>query len=165
MLQKHRFIYKAVTEAVDAFGERHHLQARSHFAPLVGYKGPNGHIQFSGMLNFTTYNPANPKRMSVDQLAILLYELDYEDREHILSSIVNEFGFNLSSAPKAESKEFNLVHILRMSLGIDGVHGDLAKTLKEALEDGELSVEEKERIKRATYKVRKAIRALEEALG
>ena len=164
MIAKHRFIYRAVTEAIEDFGDRHHLQARAHFAPLLGYRGPNGHVQVSGMLNHTTYNPTNPKRMSVDQLAVLLYELDYEGREHVLEAIVNEYGYNLCRAPEADETEADAMFVLHATLGIDGVHGDLARTLADALEDGEIDEEESERIRKATFALRKAIRALEEAL-
>ena len=163
-LPKHRFIYKAVSDAIEAFGNRHHLQARAHFAPMLGYRGPNGHVQVSGMLNFTTYNPSNPKRMSVDQLAVVLYEIDDADRELLLESIVDEFGFNLCRAPAAESKELDAMFVLKTTLGIDGMHGDLAKSIAEALDDGEIDEEEKERIKEATFALRKAVRNLEEAL-
>ncbi|WP_201353843.1 phage regulatory CII family protein [Hydrogenimonas urashimensis] len=164
MIQKHRFIYKAVAEAVEGFGNRHHLQARAHFAPLLGYRGPNGHIQVSSMLNCTTYNPANPKRMSVDQLAVLLYELDEEGREDVLSAILDEYGYNLCKAPDAPQTEADTIHVLQMTLGIDSVHGDLAKTLFEALEDGTIDEDESEAIRKATFNLRKAIRELEEML-
>ncbi|RLE41464.1 hypothetical protein DRJ16_06265, partial [Candidatus Woesearchaeota archaeon] len=140
------------------------LQARAHFAPLLGYRGPNGHVQVSGMLNHTTYNPTNPKRMSVDQLAVLLYEIDDIDRERLLEAIVDEFGYNLCRAPEASLGDIALANVLRMTLGIDGSHGDLARTIADALEDGEIDDNEKDRIRRATFQLRKAVRELEEAL-
>ena len=164
MLPKHKFIYKAVAEAIDDFGDRHYITGRAHFAPLIGFRGKNGHIQLSSMLNTTSYNPANPKRMGVDHLAVILEELDDEGREHILEAIVGEYGFNLCKAPEAKNEPTDETRVLLMALGIESVHGSLAETLTEALEDGEIDDEERERIVKATFALRKAVRELEEAL-
>ena len=164
MLPKHKFIYKAVAEAIDDYGRRHYLTGRAHFAPIAGFHGRNGNIQLSSMLNTTSYNPANPKRLSVDHLAAIVEELDDEGREHVLDAIVGEYGFNLCKAPEAKTEPTDETHVLLMALGIESVHGNLAETLTEALEDGEIDDEERERIAKATFALRKAVRELEEAL-
>ncbi len=164
MLPKHKFIYRAVAEAIDGFGERHYITGRAHFAPIAGYRGKNGHIQISTMLNSSGYNPANPKRMSVDQLAEILEGLDDEGREHVLEAIVNEYGFNLCKSPEVQRKPEDAMRVMYMALGIESVHGNLAETLVDALEDGEIDEEERERITKATFALRKAVRELEEAL-
>ena len=163
-LQKQRFIYKAVAEAIDAFGERHHLQARAHFAPILGFRGPNGHVQVSSMLNTTSYNPANPKRMSVDQLATLLHELDEPDRRFVLEKFAEEYGYNICKAPEAKREPVGAFELFKMVLEIDGAHGSFARTLKDAVEDGVVDDEEREAIREATFMLRKMVRKLEESL-
>ena len=93
-LPKNPTIYKLIERAISSFGERHHLTARQHFAPMLGYRGDNAAIMLSTALNYTTYNPASPKPISIDQLYTLLYELG-EDRNVILDGLANEFDLVL----------------------------------------------------------------------
>ena len=164
MLEKNKLIYKTVHEAIERFGERHNLYARGHFAHICGYNGPNGHVQMSSMLNTTSYCPAAPKRMSVDQLMAILDELDAEDREFLLGEIAGQYGLNVCRQPSAKSETYSVERVLFATLGIDGVHGELAGTLADAVADGEIAAGEKERIRKAAAAVRKAVRELEEMM-
>ena len=94
--------YKAITEAIDAFGDRHYINARSHLAQAIGLKGSNAGIQLSNILNYKSYNPANPKPMKLGQLAVIFDELDQVDVMHILNGFGSLKG--LVTAPKQKMK-------------------------------------------------------------
>ena len=90
-MTKPTFIYKAISEAIDAFGARHQL-TRGHIADAMGLHGKNAAIQLSNILNYKTYNPKTPKPMKLRQLAIILDEIDQEDVAHILNGMGEPYG-------------------------------------------------------------------------
>ena len=137
-LSKHPHIYKAIREAIDSFGEHHHITGRQHFAPLLGFTGSNGHIQLGTYLNYTNYNPSSPHPLSVDHLAILLDELG-EERNIVLDAIVKEFDFLL--VPKTISPaKISDINLLVDMANIE--NSDVFRVVKSAMVDGEISSEE-----------------------
>ena len=97
-MTKPTYIYKAITEALKLWEDRHYINAREHLAPLLGLRGKNASIQLSNILNYKSYNPASPKAMKLSQLDVILQEIDTEDVAYILSAIGD--GFGLITVPK-----------------------------------------------------------------
>ena len=163
-LPKTRHIYSAVAKAIDSFGNRHHINARQHLAPLLGYRGEHAAIQLSNMLNSTTYNPASPKRMSVDHLNEILLETDDIAREKMLSAIVEPFGFTLQRDGLGDAKAFNVMDVFEMVVRLDRQHGDLSDAIGEALEDNSLQRSDCEKIRENIQELRRILREFESNL-
>lgn len=159
-IPKHTWFYKAVSKAITAFGNRHNITARQHFAPMLGYTGQNGDIQLGTALNCTTYNPINPKPLTIDQLSILLDELG-NDRKIILDAIAKQCDgvFNFSaSVPKSDAES-----IKDELLTIASFAGSLsAKFLEYKSNDGMIDDHEAEELERVAYETRQHLRAFEE---
>jgi len=85
-------IYKAISEAIDAWGDRNYINARSHLAQALGLRGKNAAIQLSNILNYKSYNPVSPKAMKLGQLSVIMDELDQEGVAHILNGIGDPHG-------------------------------------------------------------------------
>jgi len=159
-LPKTPTFYKLIEKAISSFGERYHLTSRQHFAPLLGYRGDNAAIQLSTALNYTTYNTASPKPISVDQLYILLHELG-EDRNIILDGLAKEFNLTLikNEEVKPTCKDINIsVDILCME------SADVFKAVKLSLADGVVDADEKAEIQMEIDQVVKAALELQNKL-
>jgi len=164
-IPKTRHIYSAVAKAIDGFGNRHHINARSHLAPLLGFRGNNAHIQLSNTLNSTTYNPASPKRLSVDHLDTLLGEVDEIAKEQILSAMVEPHGFTLQRANKCTDIDtLGVVSLLMVVLNLDKKHGKLSEALSLAVEDEIIDEREREKLRDITSEFRTLLRSLEHML-
>ena len=151
-LTKHPYIYKAIKEAMDSFGERHHITARQHFAPILGFTGPNGHIQVGSYLNYTSYNPAAPHPFSVDHLAVLLDELG-DDRQIILDAIAREF--NMVVIPKQKAK----ADVADINLLVDVANmenSDVFRVVKNSMSDGIIDEDERAAILKEIEEAQKA---------
>ena len=160
-LPKTRYIYSAVAKAIDGFGERNHINARSHLAPLLGYRGDNAHIQLSNTLNSTTYNPTSPKRLSVDHLDVLLQEVDDLAREKILSSVVEPHGFTLCRVGMSDPEPFDLLGMFSAVIKLDKQHGNMAEAIGKALEDEYIDEKESEEINNHISELRRMLREFE----
>jgi len=163
-LPKNDIFYRAATEAIEAYEDRHYL-GRKHFARLLGYRGPNAHIQLSSALNTTSYNPANPKRLSVDQLGVLLDELDEDIRRDMLEKIVNRWGFGLCANRADADKKGGVMELVTLLLDLGGHHGGLEETVRRSIEDGVIDEQEREEIRVMAYQVRKLTKMIEEMMG
>lgn len=163
MIEKNKFFYEAISEAIAAFEDRHYL-GRKHFARLLGYRGPNANIQLSSALNTTSYNPANPKRLSVDQAIVALDEMDEDIRRDALERIVNRWGLGICSS-SAESGKPEVMRIVSALLELGSHHGELEQTVREAIEDGVIDAQERKAIRKGAFALRKLARKLEEMTG
>lgn len=158
-ISKTPWLYKAIDKAINAFGHRHNITARQHFAPILGYHGDNASIQLGTALNYTTYNTATPKPLSIDQLAILLEELG-DDRKIILDAIAKSCDgiFNFSAPAKVENES-----IKDELLTIASFAGNLsAKFLEFKNNDGLIDEDEANELERVAYETRRHLRAFEE---
>ena len=162
MLIKHRFLYEALALAIDEHGNSEGFVGRQHFAALLGFGGKNPSIHLSGHLNYTTYNPATPKRINVDQLIVVLHELNEDRRRDVLEKMVNEYGYGLCKDDKKNIGDLNITAVFKIILDLDKRHGGLAEIVGESIADGHIDVEESGRIKAAAFELRKAAKALEE---
>lgn len=141
-LQKTPFFYKLINKAMDSFGEKHHLTARQYFAPLLGFNGDNASIMLASSLNYTTYNPALPKPLSVDQLKVLLDELG-EDRNIIIDGILREY--ELIAVPRVDAHS-NITNINVLTDCANIKSADVFRVVKSALSDGITTSDEKRSI-------------------
>lgn len=158
-ISKTPWFYKAIDKAINAFGSRHNITARQHFAPMIGYSGNNGTIQVGTALNYTTYIPSAPKPLSIDQLAILLDELG-PDKKFILDAIAKECDgvFNFSAPAKVENES-----IKDELLTIASFAGSLsAKFLEFKNNDGLIDENEANELENVAYETRQHLRAFEE---
>lgn len=158
-LAKNPLIYNAISEAIERYGEKHHITARQHLAPLLGYGGVNGSIQLGTALNCTTYNPATPKPISVDQLMVLIKELGRESRG-IVDLLCREaggvFSFSAECSRGCESIKDEL-------LTISALQGELAsKFLEFKLNDGVIDAYEAKRLKAIAYETRSKLLEFEQ---
>lgn len=159
-LPKHPWLYKAVSKAIASFGKRHHVTERQHFAPMIGLTGSNGDIQFSTILNYTTYNPAAPKPLSSDQLVVLLDELG-DDRKIILDAIAKQYdGVFVFSADAEDTAPESIKDELLL---ISSFAGNLsAKFLEHHNDDGMIDDAEADELMHIAYKARQRIKTFEE---
>jgi len=160
-LPKTRHIYSAVAKALDAWGDRQHINARSHLGKLLGFRGDNAGIQLSNMLNSTTYNPASPKRLSVDHLDVMLCELDDMAQAKILSALVEEYGFTLNRVGTIKAKPFDLMSMFGAILKLDKQHGTIARAIDKALDDGNIDEIETKEIREHIDDFRRMLREFE----
>lgn len=160
-LQKTRHIYKAVAKAIDAWGDRCHINARAHLGKTLGFRGENAGIQLSNTLNSSTYNPTSPKRLSIDHLDALLQEVDAPAQEKILSAIIEPYGYTLCKAGKKEPKAFDMVELFTTILKLDKHHGNISAAVGDAMEDMEIDAEESENIKELIAEFRTLLRGFE----
>jgi len=160
-LPKHPFIYKAVDDAINAFGERHNITARQHFAPLLGYRGENSSIMLGSTLNYSTYNPATPKALNIDQMMVLFRELG-EDKKIILDAIAKEcdgvFSTNTEVIADHDSVRDELLQIA-------GLAGTLSnKFLEYKHNDGVIDDLEAGELEHIAFETRKQLLAFEEMI-
>lgn len=161
MIPKTRHIYEATARAIDSWGDRNHINARGHLAPLLGYRGDNAHIQLSNTLNSTTYNPALPKRLSVDHLDLLLHEVDTTAKEKILSALVEPHGFTLCRVGMKEPKAFDMMEIFTTVINLDKHHGNISAAIGDAVEDMQIDEKESKEIKELISDFRAVLRSFE----
>ena len=151
-LPKTPLMYKLIAEAIDSFSERHNVTGRSYFAPLLSYKGQNAAIMLSTALNYTTYNPASPKPLTIDHLYVLLHELG-EDRNIILDGILKEFDMVAVKRKQTQttSADVNLlVDVANME------NADVFRVTKEALQDKKITLNEVHNILKEIEEAQKA---------
>lgn len=161
-IRKTPWFYKAIDRAINAFGARHNITARQHFAPMLGYASDNGSIQIGTALNCTTYNPINPKPLTIDQLAVLLEELG-PDRKIILDAIAKSCDGVFSS--NAEAKRSGSESLKDELLTIAGFAGTLSsKFLEYKHNDGVIDEDEANDLERIAYETRQHIIAFEEMI-
>jgi len=159
-LPKHTFAYDSITEAVDIFNDRHHHN-RNYIATRLGYRGPNASVQFSGALNTKSYNPANPKRLSLDQFIVILEILDEDLQRDALEKIANHFGYGLCSNNQGEDKS-DTMSIVIGALDVGKSFGNLEATIRDAVADGVIDEDEAARIVDAAFKLRTDAKKVEE---
>jgi len=160
MISKTPWFYKAIDKAINAFGSRNNLTARQHLAPMLGYSGQFPDIQLGTALNYSTYNPAAPKPLSIDQLAILFDTLG-ADRRIILDAIAKQcdgvFNFN-DECTKADSESLK-----DELLTIAAFAGNLSsKFLEYKYNDGAIDESEANDLERIAYETRQHLIAFEE---
>jgi len=161
-LPKTPYIYRAAAKAIRQFELDHNVTGRKHFAPLLGFRGENASVQLSSALNYTTYNPATPKPLTVDHLDVLLHELG-RHKTVILDAIAREHGGTFHLAPTAGAAKSDVRDEL---LEIAGLAGDLSGKFVEFKEnDGVIDAEEAEELARIAYATRKALRAFEHMIA
>ena len=102
------------------------------------------------------------KPLSVDRV-IALTELTGDMR--IIEEMAKKFGYTLCR-PDTEPQEQNdpITIVMLKALGLEEVQGDLAHTVKDAIEDGEIDEDEKRAIKDVAHKLRKLAAELQESL-
>lgn len=159
-ISKTPWFYKAIDKAINAFGQRHNITARQHFAPTLGYSGDNASIQLGTALNYTTYNTATPKPFSIDQLAILLEELG-PDKKIILDAIAKScdgvFNFNDDcNKTNSESLKDELLTIAAFAGSLS------SKFLEYKLNDGVIDEYESNELECIAYETRQHLIAFEE---
>lgn len=160
-LLKNPFLYKAIDEAINAFGERHNITARQHFAPILGFRGENSSIMLGSALNYSTYNPATPKAISIDQLVILLRELGNDNRI-ILDAIAREFDGVFTTDTEAAADHDSVRDEL---LQISGLAGALSnKFLEYKHNDGIIDEMEAGELESIAFETRKQLKAFEEMI-
>lgn len=159
-LNKHPYIYKAIDKAINQFGERHSLTGRQHFAPLLGFTGPNGSIQLGTYLNYTTYNPAAPHPLNIDHLCVLLDELG-EDRHIVLDALVREY--DLIIVPKKHT-EIKTDDISRLVDKANIENSDVFRVTKTAIADNKITPQEREQILKEIEEAEKANGELREII-
>ena len=151
-LPKDPFLYKLIIKAIDSFSDRHHVTGRSYFAPLLGYRGENASIMLSTALNYTTYNPATPKPLSIDQFKVLLDELG-EDRNIIIDGLLREY--DLIAVHKKDAQE-NTSDLNQLADSANMENADVFRAVKESMSDGKITQEERERIIKELEEAQKA---------
>ena len=151
-LPKTPLFYKLIAQAIDAFGERHHVTARSYFAPLLGYRGNNAAIMLSTALNYTTYNPASPKPLNIDHLYVLLNELG-EDRNIIIDGLLKEFGL-VAVKRKDEHADVADINLLVDLANIE--NSDVFRVVKNSMSDGIIDENERAAILKEIEEAEKA---------
>ncbi|MDD5405995.1 MAG: hypothetical protein PHE73_03515 [Sulfurovaceae bacterium] len=161
-MNKDRRTYLAVAKAIDAFGEKHEINGREHIARAIGLQGPNAAIQLSNILNTETYNPTNPKRLSIDHLLAIMFELDDDNNMMILNAIAEEFGYNITKAKSDKPNKTNVSKVFSSVLELNQGHGELSRVLNESIIDGEIDEDEKIRLQKEILDLKTAVRALEE---
>lgn len=159
-LPKHTHFYRPIAEAIDYYNERHYLN-RSHFARLLGYRGPNAATQLSTALNTTSYNPANPKRLSVDQMSVILDELDEDLRRRALEQIVNHYGYGIC-ANRQDAPKPDVLGLVIGALDAGKHFGDLEATIRDAVADEVIDEGEAADIKAAAFALRSLVKRIEE---
>jgi len=158
-LPKTPYIYEAIDKAINAFGDHHNLNGRKHFSHPLGFDGANGDIQMGSMLNCSTYNPANPKAMSVDQFNAALNNLG-KFKKIPLDALARLHGgvFNFSAPAKVENES-----IKDELLTIASFAGSLsAKFLEYKNNDGRIDENEADELERIAYETRQHLSAFEE---
>lgn len=157
-LLKTPWFYKAIDKAINAFGHRHNITARQHFAHLLGYSGDNASIQLGTALNYTTYNPTTPKPLSIDQFALLLEELG-PDRKIILDAIAKScdglFSFSAPASVENESIKDELLNIAAFAGSLS------SKFLEYKNNDGMIDEDEANELERVAYETRQHLKAFE----
>lgn len=154
----------AVAKAVDAFGEKNGINGRDHIARAIGLQGPNAAIQLSNILNTETYNPINPKRLSIDHLLAIMFELDDVGALIILDSIAGEFGYTVSRAADSKVQKTDVSKVFSSILELNHEQGELNHVLNESIKDGEIDEVERKRLQKQVYDLKAATRVIEDIL-
>ena len=102
------------------------------------------------------------KPLSVDRV-IALTELTGDMR--IIEEMAKKFGYTLCKPDTAPQESNDPITIVMLkALGLEEVQGDLAHTVKDAIEDGKIDEEEKRAIKDVAHKLRKLAAELQDSL-
>lgn len=161
-LSKHPFIYKAVSRAIDAYGQANGITGRQHFAPLLGYQGENASTQLISILNYTSYNPATPKPLSIDHVCVLLDELGPHNRIIMDALARAAGGVFVTEAQAAASYDDVRDELLKIS----GMAGNLAqKFLEYKNNDGVIDDCEGNELTNISYQIRAELNALDRVIN
>jgi len=153
-LAKNPFFYKNIHQAIEAYGERHHITGRQHFAPLLGFTGVNGDIQLATALNYTTYNPSTPKPLTVDQLLVVMDESG-EEVYPMLDALCRRYDSScVKDSCTVKSDEDTVKDKL---LKINSLAGHLAMKFAEFMEDGEIDLEEGDQLDAISLMIREEV--------
>lgn len=159
---KNTRIYEATAAAIDKCGKKHGFNGRKHIAQAIGLQGDNADKQLSSILNTTSFNPLNPKRMTIDMFINIAYELDDEFALIMLNTLAGEFGYALSKTP-TENKT-NTKEVFSAVLELAHEHGDLSHVINESIQDGEIDEKEKLHIRKGLIELKLAAGKIEEIL-
>jgi len=157
-LAKDPFFYKVTHQAIEAFGERHNITARQHFAPLLGYKGPNADVQLGTMLNYNTYNPLTPKPLSVDQLLVVMDECE-EERQIIIDAICKRYGGQFVADAKIKEEKPKCIKDDLMKLSF--LTGNLSNKFLEYMQDDVLNSKESNDLEKLGHEIRQEMKSIE----
>jgi len=159
-LAKNPFFYKNIHDTIEAYGNRHSITARQHFAPMLGYTGKNGDIQLASALNYSTYNPATPKPITVDQLLVVLDECD-EERDIILDNMCKRYGGQYVRGSQCNSSSED--HLKDDLLKISALAGNLSNMFLEYKHnDGVIDDKEAEDLEKIAHAARRGIKEFED---
>ena len=106
--------------------------------------------------------PASPYDLTLHEF---IHILDLTGNYEPLEYIAKRYGFTLCR-PDTEPQESNdpITIVMLKALGLEEVQGDLAHTVKDAIQDGEIDEDEKRAIKDVAHKLRKLAAELQESL-
>ncbi|MDD5549078.1 MAG: hypothetical protein PHI79_05735, partial [Sulfurovaceae bacterium] len=130
---KNKRVYTAIANAIEKCGKEHGFHGRKHIAQAIGLQGNNADKQLSAILNTTSYNPANPKRMSIDMFIDIAYELDDNFTLMMLNALAEEFGFCVSKQKDYTAAETGTKQIYISVLELAHEHGELSHAINESL--------------------------------
>lgn len=98
------------------------------------------------------------KNLKIIDLPLILNNLDSQHKKLILDSICQSHGFICTEQTPGQNNSNSLENIL---LNITATNGSLANEFLVALEDGEISQEENEKLSTIAYQLRSLIRTFE----
>ena len=119
-----------------------------------------------GLSEGTLENKLKPAMATSDiTISEFIHIMDITGNYYPLELIAKRYGFILSK-PSVKKEEIDdlTVAVTIKTLGLEELHGLLAKTVKEAVKDGVLNNNEKEQIKDIAYQFRKLAAELEESM-
>ena len=137
MIEKPIHIYKALTEAIEAWGRRHNIDPRAHLASVLGYGGETPSILLSNKLNYTSGTSA--KFVKLSERDIIFQQLDTEDVMYVYNAELAPFG--LMAVEKIDST----LDVVCFHEAVDNAmmeSDDVFKVSKLALRDETLDKEE-----------------------
>ena len=153
-LAKNQFFYKNIHDTIEAYGEKHHITGRQHFAPLLGFTGVNGYVQLGTALNYTTYNPAAPKPLTVDQLLVVMDESG-DEVYPMLDALCRRYKSScVKDSQVTKSDEDTVKDKL---LKINSLAGHLAMKFTEFMEDGKIDIKEVDQLDAISLMIREEV--------
>ena len=146
-------IYRAAQAVVKRLMERERKKIEWVAAQLGTTKG----YLYASLDPHQTHKP-----LSVDRI-VAITELSGD--MGIVEEIAKHFGYTLCRPKEIEAKPLSILSLALLGLDLEVQQGNLAKALKEALEDGEVDQKEQRRIKELAYELRKLAATLEESVS
>jgi len=106
--------------------------------------------------------PASPYDFTITEF---IHILDITGDYAPLEFLAKRYDFRLCKPDTTKSECDNLILAVTLkTFDLEELQGNLAKTIKEAIQDGEIDESEKEEIKNLAYELRKLAAELEESL-